>query len=297
MYRYQKDQACYEISGTKFGGQPGRSPPVLIGSVFYPRHSIVADRRNGVVDRDRLTEMVSAAETTASDLGLGHALMLYLEHEDAVNSLLEATADLTSGPLFLDSPDPRVKLKALQTAKDIGINQRVVYNSLHVGSSPQEWSSLKENQVDSAVLMAFDPGDLTVKGRIHLLDNGGRLMKRGLLETAEENGIKRPLIDLAATSFDQGAGASLRALAVAKAKWGLPSGLALHNTVETWSQSKGMDDESRKLFRHVDTSSVSIALMAGADWVMYGAIESSKRCLHAAAFTSGVMAQATSDLW
>lgn len=297
MFRFQKEQSGFEIAGTMFGGQPGRRPPVMVGSVFYPGHSIVVDRRAGRVDGDKLRERVSQAEICAGRLGQSHALMAYFDNQEGVHGLLSSLVDVTSAPIFLDSPDTRVKLKAMAEAESMGVSSRVVYNSLHVGSSPEEWGSLEEHGVDSAVILAFDPGDLTVKGRIYLLDNGGRLLRKGLLEMAEDHGIKRPLIDLAATSFDQSAGSAIRALTVAKAKWGLPSGMALHNTVETWEPFHELDDDSKKIFRYVDTASVTVAMMSGADWVMYGALESSVRTLHAAAFTSGVMAQSVDDLW
>lgn len=297
MFRFQREQVSFDVSGTMFGGQPGRRAPVMIGSVYYPGHSIVLDRKAGKVDIEKLEERVSRAEDCARGFQQGHGCMAYLDHVDAVHGLLSSLSDASCGPIFIDSPDPRVKLKALEEAESMGVSSRVIYNSLHVGSPPEEWSSLVEHGVDSSVVMAFDPGDLTVKGRIYLLDNGGRLLRKGLLDTAEEFGIKRPLIDLAATSFDQSAGSALRALTVAKAKWGLPSGMALHNTVETWSPFQEMDDEGKKLFRYVDTAAVTVAMMSGADWVMYGALESSQRVLHAAAFTSGVMAQAVEDIW
>ncbi len=297
MFRFQKDQLSFEVSGTMFGGQPRRRSSVLIGSVFYPDHSMVLDRKTGKVDIEKLEKKVSRAETCARELEQGHGCMAYLDHEDAVHGLLSTLSDVSSGPILIDSPDTSVKLRALKEAESMGISSRVIYNSLHGGSPPEEWSSLAEHGVDSAVVMAFDSGDLSVKGRIYILDNGGRLLRKGLIEMAEENEIRRPLIDLAATSFDQSAGSALRALTVAKAKWGLPAGMALHNTVETWPPFTEMDDDGKKLFRYVDTAAVTVAMMSGADWVMYGALESSQRALHAAAFTSGVMAQAVEDIW
>ena len=297
MFRFQKDQSSFEVSGTMFGGHPGRRSSVMIGSVFYPSHSVVVDRKAGKVDMEKLQEMVSRAENTARELEQGHGFMAHLDHEKAVHGLLSSLSDISAGPILIDSPDISVKLQALKEAESMGISSRVIYNSLHGGSPPEEWRALQEHGVDSAVINALDPGDLTVKGRIYLLDNGGTSLRKGLIDISKEHGIKRPIIDLAATTFDQSAGSALRALTVAKAKWGLPAGMALHNTVETWPPFIETDDDGKNLFPYVDTAAVTVAMMTGADWVMYGALESSQRVLHAAAFTSGVMAQAVEDIW
>lgn len=294
MFKFQKDQSSFAIGVMMFGGQPGKRPPVLVGSIFYPDHSIVIDRKEGRVDTERLSDAVSAAESLAERLHMGHALAVFMDAPSGVHGLLSAAADCSNGALFLDSSSQKTKRRALEEAESAGISDRVVYNSLHIGSPEDEWSSLRDHGVDSAVISAFDPGDITVKGRIHLLDNGGSLSSMGLVDKAALYGIKKPLLDLATTSYEQRGGAALRAIMLAKAKWGLPSGCSLHNTVETWPP---VTQNADGFARHVDSSSVAITVMSGADWLMYGPLEASKRCLYSAAFASSMMEQSAYELW
>lgn len=296
MFKFQFPQKSFRIGGVDFGSQPGKGRTVMVASLFYPGHNLVLDRRRGDLDLEQLKRKISRCESTAQSLGQPVAYMLYSENNEACHRYLEIVAELTNAPLFLESPKTEVKLSGMMAANEMGLSERLVYNSLSVGSSDEEWGSLTQNGVDAAVILAFNPSDISTKGRIYLLDDGGNLMKKGLLEKAEEYGIKRPLIDTAATGFDQMAGCSLRTILVAKAKWGLPCGCALHNSVETWEPFHNMDDEKRKLFRYVDLAAVTLPIMSGADFVMYGPVEFSERALHVAAFTDGLLSQTAMEI-
>jgi tetrahydromethanopterin S-methyltransferase subunit H len=105
-----------------------------------------------------------------------------------------------------------------------------------------------------------------------------------------------PLLDTAVMAADQNAGASLRTILVAKAKWGLPCGCALHNAVESYGPLSKLEGDDRKIYRYVDVASVVMPMMAGADFVMYGPLEYSRRAFHAAGFADEMLKQSVSDL-
>ncbi len=296
MFKFQTEQKGFRISGVDFGSQPGMGRSVMVASIFYPGHSIVEDRLECRVKMDELRKRVTACEEVSASLGQPVAYMLYSETEAAARSYLETMAELTEAPLFLDSPRVETKRAGMLAAAEMGIAERIVYNSLSAGSSEEEWASLQECGVDSSVILSFNPSDMSSKGRIYLLEDGGDLLREGLLDKAERHGVARPLIDTAATGFDQGAGACLRALLVAKAKWGLPCGCSLHNSVETWAPLQNLDDEKKALFRYVDLAAVTLPIAAGADFVMFGPVESASRALHAAAFSDGIISQSTAEI-
>jgi tetrahydromethanopterin S-methyltransferase subunit H len=117
-----------------------------------------------------------------------------------------------------------------------------------------------------------------------------------MVELAESHGIDRPLLDMAVMASEQGAGSALRGIMIAKAKWGLPCGCAMHNAVESHPPLARLQGEDRKLFRYVDVAASTMPVMAGADYVMYGPIEFARRTFHAVAFADQIMAQAASEL-
>lgn len=296
MFRFQNEQQVYTIGGVPFGGQPGARRTVLVGSLFYPGHSVVEDRIEGRVKREALEKMISDHREAMENTDSPAALMIYAETAESMVSYLDDVSSLSDLPLFLDSPSPEVKLGGAVKAGEIGLGDRIVYNSLNAGSSADELARLRDSKIRSAVLLAFNPRDFGVKGKIYLLEDGGGMLPEGLIDIARKHGIDRPLIDLAVMSVEQNAGSALKALIVAKAKWGLPSGCALHNAVESWRPVLKAKETDKQLFRYVDVSSAVIPIMAGADFVIYGPIEYARRVSLAAAFADELVKQSVSDL-
>jgi tetrahydromethanopterin S-methyltransferase subunit H len=268
----------------------------MIGSLFYPGHSIVEDRAHGKVDVDRLEEIINGLEDTIDETKTPAALMIYGETAESIVSYLNIISDRSSLPLFIDSPSPEVKLAGAKSATEMGLAERLVYNTLSVGTSKQEFEMVSQIGIKAAVLLAFNPRNFGVKGKIYLLENGDGMLEDGLIELARRHGIEKPLIDVAVMSMDQSAGSALRALIVSKAKWGIPTGCALHNVVESWSMLVRLKEKDARIYRHVDIASAAIPIMASADFVMYGPIEYARTVFPIAALADELVRQATSDI-
>jgi len=296
MLKFTNKQAVFRIAGVDFGGQPGMRRTVMVGSIFYPRHSVVEDRVEGKVRPGAVERLIGDMARASDETGCPTALMVFAETERCMRSHLEKVADAFKGPLFIDSPSAEVRIAGIVRAKEMGIHQRVVYNTINAGVAEKELQALRDNGVRSAVLLAFNPGDIQAKGKIYLLENGGGILPQGMVELAQSYGIDRPLLDMAVMASEQGAGSALRGIMIAKAKWGLPCGCAMHNAVESHPPLTKLQGEDRKLFRYVDVAASTMPVMAGADYVMYGPIEFARRTFHAVAFADQLMAQAASEL-
>ena len=296
MLKFTNKQAIFRIAGVDFGGQPGKRRTVMVGSIFYPRHSVVEDRVEGKVKPGAVERLIGDMARASDETGCPTALMVFAETERCMRSHLEKVADAFKGPLFIDSPSAEVRIAGLVRAKEMGIHQRVIYNTINAGVAEKELQALRDNGVRSAVLLAFNPGDIQAKGKIYLLENGGGILPQGMVELAQSYGIDRPLLDMAVMASEQGAGSALRGIMIAKAKWGLPCGCAMHNAVESHPPLTKLQGEDRKLFRYVDVAASTMPVMAGADYVMYGPIEFARRTFHAVAFADQLMAQAASEL-
>ncbi|MDD1743275.1 MAG: hypothetical protein LUO85_01460 [Methanomassiliicoccales archaeon] len=296
MFRFQCEQQTFEIGKIRFGGQPGKRRTVMVGSLFYPRHSLVEDRRSGRVDTAACEKVITNLHKASEETSCPAGLMIYAETKEAMSSYLERVAELTDLPLFIDSPIAEVRLSGAIRAGEMGIGSRVVYNTLSAGSTAEELGGLRDSGIEAAVLLAFNPRDLATKGKIYMLEDGGGLLESGLIDLAKTYGVKKPLLDMAVMAAEQNAGAALRALFVAKAKWGYPSGCALHNAVESWPPTLKLQGDDRKLFRYIDVASAIMPVMVGADFVIYGPVEYARRVFHAAAFADEMMFEASGDL-
>jgi len=294
MFKFQTAQRQICIGGENVGGQPGHRRTLMIGSLFYPRHTVVLDPHEGVIDRPKLNDRLDRYLEVVDGCRCPSGLMLYAESAKAAREYLEAVCDRVPGPLFADSGSSEVRLSFLKHAEDMGVLDRVVYNTVNAGLSDQEMEGLRARPPVNAVVLAFNPRGDDVKGRIYMLENGDDILPQGLLETAEEIGIKNVLLDMAVTSPEMSAGAALRAIMVAKAKWGLPTGCALHNAVECLDLEKLQDPKEAR--RHVDSSAVAISILAGADYVVYGPVEYARRTMPVASFADMMMEQSVRDI-
>ena len=295
--KFLNDQKVFRISGIDFGGQPGKRRTVMVGSIGYPRHSIVEDRTDGRCRPGAFEKCLEGFNQAAQETHTPTALMLFAETPKAIRAYLEKAADLTPVPLLIDSPSSEVRLAGIKYAQEVGIGKRVIYNSIHAGTTTEELGLLRDSKVESAVLLAFNPGDIGLKGKIYLLENGGQLLPTGMIDMARDNGISKPLLDTAVMTIEQMAGSALRAITIAKAKWGLPSGCAMHNAVDSYILQAHLKEEDKAIYRYVDVSSATLPISAGADFVMYGPIEFSRRIFHAGAFADEMMSQAVLDLY
>jgi tetrahydromethanopterin S-methyltransferase subunit H len=296
MMRFLNEQKVFRISGIDLGGQPGKRRTVMIGSIGYPRHSIVEDRAEGRCRPGAFEKCIEGFNDAALETQTPTALMLFAETPKSIRAYLQKAADLTSVPLLIDSPSSEVRLSGVEYAQEAGIGSRVIYNSIHAGTTEEEWGMLQDTKVESAVLLAFNPADIGLKGKIYLLEDGGRLLPSGMIDLAREHGITKPLLDTAVMTTEQMAGSALRAITVAKAKWGFPCGCAMHNAVDSYVQRMNLRDDEKKIYRYVDVSSAVLPISAGADFVMYGPIEYSRRIFHAGAFADEMISQAVMDV-
>ncbi|MEM0449562.1 MAG: hypothetical protein QW520_07065 [Methanomassiliicoccales archaeon] len=297
MIKFLNNQTTFNIGRVKFGGQPGKRRVVLIGSIFYPRHSIVLDRINGIVKPGSVEMLLEQSERASLETGCPYAIMIYGETKKAIRNYLEIISDLFSGPIFIDSPSAEVRIAGINWAKEAGIEDRIVYNTINAGIKPEEWEALENNNIQNAVILAFNPGDLQSKGKIYLLENGSNFLPEGLIELAKKHGITRPLLDMAVMSYEQGAGHSIRAIMIAKAKWGFPTGCAIHNAVESYPLLTKIKNEDKKIFNFVDVAATVIPIMTGADFLIYGPIEYARRMMYAATFADALLEQSASEIW
>jgi len=296
MMRFTNEQLEFRIGNVAFGGQPGRRRAVMIGSLFYPGHSIVEDRATGRCATGKTEDLLNRMQKASEETRTPAAVMVYAETERAMHSHVANVADLTSLPIFIDSPSAKVRVSGCMEARRLGLLDRIVYNSLNAGVTQEELEGISASGVSAAVLLAFNPQGIDVKGKIYLLENGGGILPEGLIDMARGAGITKPLLDVAVMAAEQNAGAALRALTLSKAKWGFPCGCALHNAVESFGPLAELKGDDRKIYRYVDVASAVMPMMAGADFVMFGPIEYARRVMHAAAFADELLAQAVADI-
>jgi len=324
MFKFEKEQAVHDFNGIKIGGQPGEYPRVLGASIFYNKHETVLDDHTGKIDKAKAEALWNRCQELSDITGVPHFIQIIAEYGEAFESYIDWFCSIDDKTAFLmDSSAPPALAHACKYVTEVGVADRAIYNSINGSITPENIQALKESDVNAAIVLAFNPGDPTVRGREQVLTKGGVAgQEKSMLAIAEECGITRPILDTAATPLGLGSGGSFREILACKAIHGLPTGGAYHNMTVSWTwlkrwrknvlaeQYKGKDVLLEQMAHHHfggfegirqaawSSPDIGCNLMAatlGADLIMYGPIENCEGAATAIAFADIVLAEAAKE--
>ena len=293
MFRFEKEQSVVNISGVKFGGQPGELPTVLCGTIFYQGHRIVIDDEIGIFDRDEAWRLVQLQAELSDQTGCPAVIHIYARSLKAFLNYLDFVDEVWDGPFIMDSADAGVRAGMAGIVTELGFADRAVYNSISVATSDTEAEAVKDSDVDSAIVLAYNPSDSSVDGSLSVMETGGSVKSTGLLPLANDLGFVNLLIDPGVVPVGSGAGRALRFSVVAKARFGLPVGSGIHNAVSSWPWLKGMERLER---RCCDAAATALQQISAGDFVLYGPIENAGFIFPVAAMADIMIAEAVRDL-
>jgi len=279
VFKFAREQYVYQIGKVKIGGQPGENPTVLAGTIFYGGHKIVSDPRAGVFDKERAEALIKKQEEMSDITGNPCMVQVFSESVEAMKRYIDFVASVTDSPFLIDSTEPRVRAEGAKYAKEVGLLNRAVYNSINASITEEEVKVLEEVRIPNSIVLAFNPTDPSIKGKVAILTTGGGVVRRGLLKIAEECGAKALLIDVAATTLGSGAGAALASTYVIKSKFGYPTGGGVHNVVSAWPWLKRLKrghPSGKSIFKFCDVASNALQVIIGGNFVLYGPIENAE---------------------
>ncbi|QSZ67106.1 tetrahydromethanopterin S-methyltransferase subunit H [Methanofollis aquaemaris] len=325
MFKFEKEQAVFDFNGIKIGGQPGEYPRVLGASIFYNKHETVLDDHTGKIDKAKAEALWNRCQELYDQTGNPYFIQIIAEYGEAFESYFDWFCSIDDKtPFLMDSSAPEALVHACEYVTEVGIADRAIYNSINGSIVPENIEALKKSDVNSAIVLAFNPGDPSVVGREKVLTEGGVAgQAQSMIGIAEECGITRPILDTAATPLGMGSGGSFREILACKAIHGLPTGGAYHNMTVSWTWLKrwrkrvlaeqyegndvlleqmshhhfgGMDGIRQTAWAAPDIGCNIMAMTLGADLIMFGPIENCEGIATAAAFSDIVLTEALKEL-
>lgn len=291
MFKFEKEQKVFEIGGVKVGGQPGEYPTVLIGSIFYDRHKIVEDPLKGDFDEGAAEALIRKQEELYEKTGNPFIIDVVGLKSEALIKYIDFISKITEAPFLIDGPSSDVRIPATKHSIEVGLKDRIVYNSLDYQVKSGEIDSLKELSVKSSVLMAYNPRNVWASGRLDILR--GYEGQMGLLEAAEKADVKNLLVDTAVLDVPS-IGHAAKGIYLVKKEFGLPAGCGPSNAIAIWKRLK------KEYTRHAYSASLAgsaiVNMMMCADFVLYGPIEFAEAVYPACAMTDAIIAYASRKL-
>ncbi|MGD6934787.1 MAG: tetrahydromethanopterin S-methyltransferase subunit H [Candidatus Bathyarchaeia archaeon] len=286
MQKFNTPQKIYEIGKVKVGGQPGETPTWLIGSIFWLGQKMVSDANKGIFDAKAAEDIINRCQTQSDITGVPFALDIVGTTETAFEKYFDFVSKHTSDvPLMLDAMSPRTRMAAANVAKKMGLTKRCFYNSIYKGVTDAELANLKESGITMSIVLADDPHDTTLDGKMKVLAEA--------LELAAKGGITQPLVDTAVPAFEPDMGTSVRAIPIMKEKYGHPVGLGSGNLVTTMGWVKA--NIAKDYRKGTVTATNAILQTMGANWLMIGPAEQAEWVFPAAAVVDAYIASAGAD--
>jgi len=264
MFTFEAAQEVYEIGGVTLGGQPGEHPTAMVGSIFYKGDSLLEDPETGAFDAEGAREAIREVERLSERTGNPAILDVIGDSPEALKKHVEFVAEATDLPMFMDGPTPTIRAEAAERVGDLGIQDRVIYNSIESSTKEVETEieAIREAGITTAVLLSIDTRNLTLQGRFDALEKN--------LEVADRAGIEQTLVDPAVIDIPD-AGFAAKAIYEIKDRYGIPAGCSPHNEVVRWEMADPLSEHSKRLRQAVANAAI---VFMGADFNLYGTIHS-----------------------
>jgi tetrahydromethanopterin S-methyltransferase subunit H len=286
VYAVKKKQRTYHFGGHRLGGRPGELPTVLIGNLFYRGMPEVTNHKEGIFDKNAVTDWVRTADLLSETSGVPHFIDVMSAYPEAMRKYVPFISEVTETPFLIDGANWQTRIAALDTAKQLGLERRVLFNGITVQTTHDELVALRESGVDAAVLMAFNELDYSAEGRVSVLR--GSEENTGLLKVAARAGIKRPLVDTVVFDVPSIAYAA-EAIRLEKEELGYPAGCSPANATYAWKEAL-KESGLRQGFAASNVSAHTIAQCWGADFLIYGPVKQAKNMIPAVALNSAIIA-------
>ena len=279
MFRFKSELREVEVAGIKIGGPPGKNPTVLAGTIFYHGHKIVRDPEKGEFDEQKAEELINLQEEFSDRTGNPCMVDVMASSPEAMARYLDFVAEHTDRPILIDGTTAPVRIAGLEHAAEVGLLDRLIYNSLSPGFSQAEVAKIRETGLKCAILLALNMRDFTTAGRIKAI--------KELLTVAEQHGVEKPLIDTCVMDIPS-LGMACKALFQLKDELGLPVGCSPHNAIDTW---RGLRTKMGKEAKKPCMASATVmAVAVGADFVLYGPIGAARYIFPAVAMVDAAQA-------
>lgn len=258
MQKFNTDQKVLNIGNVTIGGQPGEYPTVLMAAIFYAGDKLVYKVNEPEFDRDRAASIIETAEKKCREVGTPVILDVICATPEQSRSFIPFALETSDAPILMDGANEQVVLAGLESAKEMGQLDRMIYNSVMETSKDEEIKKAVDLGCKNAIVMLLNQRNPTAKGKI--------AMARELVPKAYGLGFENLILDLAVLDIVD-IGTCSAAMGPLKEEFGLPCGCSpTHTHITRWKKSKQFSAKGQA------ASKVSCATMlqvAGADYFIY----------------------------
>jgi tetrahydromethanopterin S-methyltransferase subunit H len=263
------DYQVLKIGNATIGGPLGSATGLVVGSIFYDKHSIVSDAFGGEFDESRAAILVDQINKLAERYGVQMAFDVIAAAPEAMERFLEFVSTRTTFPILINATDADTRMAGLEAAAKLDILNRSIFASLNEDTEDEELEMLGKHRPAAVLVLANDIGDPTPEGSCKMVENYFQPMLR-------EIGITVPIVDLG-TMDPPSIGINIRSIQAVRERFGYPAGCAFSNCFPQWT---GLNELGRKWVDLSLAAAMVACRGAGADFLHYGIIEKAAMAAH-----------------
>ncbi|MEM2341186.1 MAG: tetrahydromethanopterin S-methyltransferase subunit H [Candidatus Bathyarchaeia archaeon] len=281
MFKFSREQITFEIAGIRVGGQPCENPTVMIGSIFYKGDKNIQDEKSGAFNRTAAEDLITKLEEVSDKTGLPAMLDVVCSNPENAKKYLEFAADSTKMPILIDYVSEDAGLSGMEVAKDLGILERTILNSINPETKPSIYEKAKDVGIKSAIALTYSTkAIISYRERIRLLET--------LIPKIESAGITNILIDTVVLDIAT-LGLACKAIFEVKERYGYPAGCGAHNAIASWKSLKEKKDKILTMSCSSVVNGLPVAI--GADFILYGPINDAEYIFPAISLINAAYAQ------
>lgn len=258
MFKFENEQKVMEIGNIHIGGQPGEYPTVLMAAIFYAGDKMVADVNSPDFDRAKATSVIKSATEQCRDVGTPLILDVICATPEQARAFIGFALKVSDAPLLMDGANSEVCLAGLETAKEMGQLDRMIYNSVMETSKDDELKKAVDLGCKNAVVMLLNQRNPSAKGKIKIA--------RELVPKAYDIGFENLILDLAVLDIVD-VGTCSVAMGELKEEFGLPCGCSpTHTHITRWKKAKQFSAKGQAAAK---VSCATMIQVTGADYFIY----------------------------
>ncbi len=281
MFTLKTEQKVFKIGDLLIGGQPGINPPLCISSMFHKGDKLLGSRKDREFNREKARDYVLRQEELMEQTGVPALVALVATSADEMKAYIDFMLEITEKPFGIDMWMEQPRLEAAQYVADLGIQDRVLYNSITPWDPdiPAQVAKLKDMNIKHIVIQVYDETDPTPVGRV-------KGMKK-MLELIGEDNFESILVDTAVMNLPSMA-LSCVANRLIKEEFGYPCGVASSNGTYMWKDARDMWGSDG--FTAINGAAQSIAGILWSDLMFTGPIVNLPKIMPAIAAGASMLA-------
>ncbi len=258
MFKFENEQKVMEIGSIQIGGQPGEYPTVLMAAIFYAGDKLVAGVNSPEFDRPKAKSVIESATKQCREVGVPLILDVICATPDQSRAFIGFALEVSDAPVLMDGANSEVCLAGLETAKEMGQLDRMIYNSVMETSKDDELKKAVDLGCKNAIVMLLNQRNPSAMGKINIA--------RELIPKAYDLGFENLILDLAVLDIVD-VGTCSAAISTLKEEFGLPCGCSpTHTHISRWKKAKQFSAKGQAAAK---VSCATMLQVAGADYFIY----------------------------